>query len=63
MTKGLDAAGADISIPSKHKPFRGQIGDLRIYRRAINAQRIAELFEEETPYRLAKPEPEEDALE
>ena len=34
MTDGLHAAGRDIAIPSTHKPFRGLIGDFRIYRQS-----------------------------
>jgi outer membrane protein assembly factor BamB len=46
MNEGLHAAGRDIVIPSTHKPFRGLVGDFRIYRRAITAERISELFQE-----------------
>jgi hypothetical protein len=51
MTEGLHAAGRDLAIPSSHKPFRGLIGDLRIYRRALAAERVAELFQEEATRR------------
>jgi hypothetical protein len=44
MTKGLDSVGADLSIPSSHKPFSGLIGDFRIYRKAIPAERVQQLF-------------------
>ena len=37
---------ASINIPSVHKPFRGLVGDFRIYRAAITAERVAKLFEE-----------------
>ncbi len=47
MTAGIHAAGHDITIPSKHKPFRGLIGDFRIYRRAVSAERVRELFQDE----------------
>jgi hypothetical protein len=53
MTDGLHAAGADISIPSTHKPFRGLFGDFRIYRQAVTAQRVRELFEEAAPHRTS----------
>jgi hypothetical protein len=53
MTKGLHAAGADIAIPSTHKPFRGLIGDLRIYRRALTGGRVLELFEEAAAHRTS----------
>jgi hypothetical protein len=46
MTSGIHGAGRDINIPSSHKPFRGLIGDLRIYRQAITADRAQELFQE-----------------
>ena len=48
MTKGLNATGKDIAIPSAHKPFRGLIGDFRIYGQAVSAQRVGELFQEAT---------------
>ena len=51
MTGGLHAAGRDINIPSTHKPFRGLIGDFRIYRQAVTAERVRELFQEEAPQR------------
>jgi len=44
MTGGLHAAGRDIAIPSGHKPWRGRIGDFRIYRQAVSAERVRELF-------------------
>ena len=53
MTKGLNAAGRDIAIPSSHKPFRGLIGDFRIYRKAVSAERVRELFQEEAPRRTS----------
>jgi outer membrane protein assembly factor BamB len=53
MTAGLHAAGRDIAIPSSHKPFRGLIGDFRIYRQAVSAERVQELFEEEAPRRTS----------
>jgi outer membrane protein assembly factor BamB len=43
MNEGLHAAGRDIGIPSAHKPFRGSVRDLRIYRRTLDADRVAEL--------------------
>jgi hypothetical protein len=46
MTAGIHAAGRDISIPSSHKPFGGLMGDLRIYRAALSAERVRQLFEE-----------------
>jgi outer membrane protein assembly factor BamB len=46
MTEGLHAAGSDIAIPSNHKPFRGRVGDFRIYRQAVSAERARELFED-----------------
>ncbi len=48
MTKGLHAAGREIAIPSSHKPFRGLIGDFRIYRQAITAECVQELYQQET---------------
>jgi len=51
MTAGLHAKGRDIAIPSIHKPFRGLIGDLRIYRRALSAERVQELFQEKAQHR------------
>jgi len=47
MTQGLDAAGSEIIIASKHKPFRGLVSDLRIYREALSAQRAHMLYEQE----------------
>ena len=49
MTEGLHAAGRDLAIPSTHRPFQGLIGDLRIYRQAVTADRIRQLFEEDSP--------------
>ena len=49
MTGGLRAAGRDIAIPSSHKPFHGLFGDLRIYRRAVTAERVKELYQEGAP--------------
>ncbi len=46
MTRGIDGAGQDLAIPSRHKPLHGRVSDLRIYRRAISEQRVKELFEE-----------------
>ncbi|MCP4643139.1 MAG: PQQ-binding-like beta-propeller repeat protein [bacterium] len=46
MKQGLNADGRDIAIPSAHMPFRGSIGDFRIYGEAITAERVGELFEE-----------------
>ncbi|MBN2450172.1 MAG: PQQ-binding-like beta-propeller repeat protein [Lentisphaeria bacterium] len=46
MTDGLHAAGADIAIPSSHKPFRGLVGDIRIYGRALGPERARELYGE-----------------
>jgi hypothetical protein len=46
MTAGIHAAGRDIAIPSSHKPFRGLIGDLRIYRKAISEEKVKALFGE-----------------
>jgi hypothetical protein len=40
MTKGLNSVGADLAIPSTHKPFQGLIGDLRIYRTALAGERV-----------------------
>ncbi len=45
MTAGIHAAGRDITIPSSHKPFRGRIRDLRIYRKALPTDRVTELYE------------------
>ncbi|NOY82551.1 MAG: PQQ-binding-like beta-propeller repeat protein [Kiritimatiellaeota bacterium] len=46
MTRGLDVAGVDISIPSKYRPFRGLLGDFRIYGTALGVERVRQLFEE-----------------
>lgn len=46
MTAGLRSAGKDIAIPSSYKPFRGLICDFRIYRQALSAERVGELFQE-----------------
>jgi hypothetical protein len=51
MTKGIRAVGADIKIPSSHEPFHGLIGDLRIYRKALSAERVAELYKEQAQRR------------
>lgn len=51
MTAGLHAKGRDIALPSSHKPFQGLIGDFRIYRQSISAERVQELFQEEAPRR------------
>jgi len=48
MTEGLHAEGSSIHIPSNHKPFRGRVGDFRIYSRAIAPRRVQELFREST---------------
>ena len=53
MTAGLHAKGRDIAIPSAHKPFRGLVGDFRIYRQAITAERVQELYQEEAPRRTS----------
>lgn len=47
MTDGLHAAGRDIAIPSTHRPFHGLFRDFRIYRQAVTAERVRELFQEE----------------
>jgi hypothetical protein len=47
MTEGLSAAGRDLAIPSNHKPFDGLIGELRIYRKAVTAERVRKLFQDE----------------
>jgi hypothetical protein len=51
MVGELHAAGRDISVPSSHKPFRGLLGDFRIYRQTISAQRVQELFREHADQR------------
>jgi hypothetical protein len=51
MTGGLHAEGRDITIPSAHKPFRGLIGDLRIYRQALTPERVQERFQEQAAHR------------
>ncbi len=43
MNAGIHAAGRDISIASRHLPFQGLIGDFRIYRLALSAERIRQL--------------------
>ena len=48
MNGEIHAAGREISIPSNHKPFRGLVGDFRIYRQAISADHVRELFQERT---------------
>ena len=47
MTKGIHGGSRAISIPSRHKPFGGLIGDLRIYKQAVAADRVQQLFQEE----------------
>jgi outer membrane protein assembly factor BamB len=49
MTGGLHAAGSDLAIPSKHKPFRGRFRDFRIYRQAIEVARLQEMVRAQTP--------------
>ncbi len=44
MTGGLTGGTSDISIPSRYLPFRGLIGELRIYGKTLSAERIGELF-------------------
>ena len=51
MTAGLHGGDADISIPSRHLPFRGLIGDLRIYQQALTAARVQQLYEEQAKQR------------
>ena len=51
MTKGLNAAGRDIAIPSSHLPYRGLLGDVRIYGKAISAERTKELYDEQATRR------------
>ena len=51
MTSGIHAAGRDINIPSAHKPFRGLIGDFRIYRKALTPERTRELYQEQAATR------------
>ena len=53
MAKGLNAAGHDIAIPSAHKPFRGLVDDIRIYRRALSRERIRAVHDEEAPRRTS----------
>ena len=53
MTKGLNAAGRDIAIPSTHKPFCGLIGDFCVYGKAVSAERVRELYQEEAPRRAS----------
>jgi outer membrane protein assembly factor BamB len=53
MTKGLDVAGRDIAIPSSHKPFRGLIGDMRIYRRAVSDDDVKQLYAEQAARRTS----------
>lgn len=53
MTKGLHGGTREISIPSSHKPFRGLVGDFRIYRRALAAERVRELFAEQAERRAS----------
>ncbi|NCO41462.1 MAG: hypothetical protein AUJ96_06695 [Armatimonadetes bacterium CG2_30_66_41] len=53
MAKGITGAGRDISIPSSYKPFRGLLGDFRLYRRALEPERVQELFEEEAARRAS----------
>lgn len=53
MAKGLHGAGREISIPSSHKPFRGLIGDFRIYRQALPLERILELYQEQAERRAS----------
>ena len=44
MKKGMSVVGADISIPSRHKPFKGMIGDFRIYGESLGAERVKKIF-------------------
>lgn len=53
MTEGLNADGRDIAIPSNHRPFKGLIGDFRIYGKAVSAERVRELYQEEAPRRAS----------
>ncbi len=59
MTEGIHAAGRDLLLPSNHKPFRGLIGDLRLYRQAPTPDRIQAWYDEQstrytsTEYQLA----------
>ena len=53
MTDGLNADGRDIGIPSSYKPFKGLIGDFRLYGKALSAERVQELFREEAPRRTS----------
>lgn len=46
MTKGLDATGSDLCLPSSYKPFYGLIGDFRLYARTLPPARVRELFAE-----------------
>ena len=49
MTAGIHAAGQTINIPSAHKPFRGLIGDFRIYRKALAPDGARDLYHQEAP--------------
>ena len=53
MTKGLNVVGSDIAIPSKHKPFQGLIGDIRIYREALSTERVHKLYQEQAARRTS----------
>jgi outer membrane protein assembly factor BamB len=53
MTDGLNADGRDIAIPSTHKPFRGLVGDVRIYGKGLSTEQVKALFDEEAPRRAS----------
>ena len=44
MIGGLHGGIRDIDIPSKHKPFKGLIGDFRIYGRSLSSECAQELY-------------------
>jgi len=51
MTQGIHADGRDLAIPSAHRPFRGLIGDFRIYGQAVSGERVRGLYQEEAQRR------------
>ena len=53
MVEGIHAEGRDISIPSSFKPFQGLIGDVRIYGKAVSAERALELYNEQAERRTS----------
>ncbi len=47
----LDVEGADLRIPSAHKPYTGLFDELRIYKRVLSSEEIAARYLSEAPTR------------